>query len=148
MRTLDVDFLIKNLRRPAKKANLLTIAADNGYTIDHDYLTGTTKIYTPDLMEIEFLIEQKGSGVEPVLETNIGVTAQALHHMHVLKEFSIDLNVFDMHKIIINEQRGKKSEKDKQSIEHLMPYLNKDKFEEITETLSKAEKKIVEKYFK
>ena len=160
LRTLDVDFLIKNLRRPAKKANLLTIAADNGYTIDHDYLTGTTKIYTPDLMEIEFLIEQKGSGVEPVLETNIGVTAQALHHMHVLKEFSIDLNVFDMditvpvpeayviHKIIINEQRGKKSEKDKQSIEHLMPYLNKDKFEEITETLSKAEKKTVEKYFK
>ena len=139
LRTLDVDFLIKNLRRPVKKANLSTIAPNNGYTIDHDYLTGTTKIYTPDLMEIEFLIEQKGSGVDPVLETNMGVMAQALHHVHILKEFSIDLNLFGMnvtvpvpeayvvHKIIINEQRGKKSEKDRQSIERLMPYLDKER---------------------
>ena len=65
LRTLDVDFLIKNMRRPGKSVNLATIAADNGYTIEHDYLTGTTKIYTPDLMEIEFLIEQKGAGVDP-----------------------------------------------------------------------------------
>ena len=159
LRTLDVDFLIKNLRRPIKKTNLSTVAANNGYTIDRDYLTGATKIYTPDLMEIEFLIEQKGAGAEPVLETNMGVAAQTLHHMHVLKEFSIDLNIFGMditvpapeayviHKIIINEKRGKKSEKDRQSIEHLMPHLNKDKFEEIVGHLTKSEKKTVEKYF-
>ena len=159
LRTLDVDFLIKNMRRPSKKANLATIAANNGYTIDHDYINGTTKIYTPDLMEIEFLIEQKGSGVEPVLETNMGVNAQALRHMHVLKKFSINLHMFDMditvpipeayviHKIIINDQRGKKSEKDRQSIENLMPYLDENKFKEITEHLTKAEKKSVEKYF-
>ena len=36
LRTLDVDFLIKSLKRPANKANLSSIAADNGYTIDHD----------------------------------------------------------------------------------------------------------------
>jgi len=53
-----------------------------------------------------------------------------------------------IHKIIINEQRGKKSEKDRQSIEHLMPYLNMDTFEEISKTLSKSEKKSVEKYLK
>ena len=159
LRTLDVDFLIKNMRRPGKRVNLATIAADNGYTIDHDYLTGTTKIYTPDLMEIEFLIEQKGAGVDPVLETNLGVSAQALHHMHVLKEFSIDLSVFGMditvpvpeayviHKIIINDQRGKKSEKDRQSIERLMPYLSKEKLEEIKASLSKAERKAMDKYF-
>jgi len=160
LRTLDVDFLIKNMRRPVKKANLSTIAASNGYTIDIDYLTGATKIFTPDLMEIEFLIEQKGAGVEPVLETNIGVAAQALHHMYVLKEFSICLNVFDMditvpvpeayviHKIIINEQRGNKIEKDRQSIERLIPHLDKNRFEEIVGHLSKSEKKAVEKYFR
>ena len=53
-----------------------------------------------------------------------------------------------IHKIIINEQRGRKSEKDRQSIEHLMPYLNMDTFEEIFKTLSKSEKKSVEKYLK
>ena len=159
LRTLDIDILIKNMRRPANKTNLAAIAANNGYTIDHDYLTGTTKIYTPDLMEIEFLIEQKGSGIEPVLQTNMGVAAQALRHMHVLKEFSTELNVFGMnitvpipeayviHKIIINGQRGNKSEKDRLSIELLMPYLDKIKFEEITGHLTKSEKKAVEKYF-
>ena len=94
-----------------------------------------------------------------MIETNLGVAAQALHHMHVLKEFSVDLNVFSMditvpvpeayviHKIIINDQRGKKSEKDRQAIERLMPYLNKEKLEEITASLSKTERKAVDRYF-
>ena len=52
IRTLDIDFLVKNMRRPAKKVSLSAIASQSGYTIDKDVLTGTTKIYTPDLMEI------------------------------------------------------------------------------------------------
>lgn len=160
LRTLDVDFLVKNMRKPGKKVSLSTIAATNGYTIDHDILTGTTKIYTPDLMEIEFLIEQKDAGADPVLETNIGVTAQALRHMDLLKKFSVDLNVFEMnitvpvpeayviHKIIINKKRGKKAEKDRQAIERLMPFTDKRKFEEIIESLTKSEKKTVEEYLR
>ena len=53
-----------------------------------------------------------------------------------------------IHKIIINEKRGRKSEKDRRSIEHLMPHLNRDKFEEIVGHLTKSEKKTVEKYFR
>lgn len=158
LRTLDIDFLIKNMRKPSKKVSLASIAADNGYTIDHDTLTGTTKIYTPDLMEIEFLIEQKGAATTPVLETNIGVNAQALHHIGILKTFSVNINMFGMditvptpeayviHKIVINEQRGKKIEKDQQAIKGLLPYLNNDKINEIIGSLSKKDKRIVEKY--
>ena len=118
IRTLDIDFLVKNMRRPTKKVSLSAIASQSGYTIDKDVLTGTTKIYTPDLMEIEFLIEQKGAAKEPVLDTNIGVSAQALHHVSILKTYSMQIDMFGMsitvptpeayaiHKIIINGQRG------------------------------------------
>lgn len=158
IRTLDIDFLVKNMRRPAKKVSLSTIASQNGYTIDKDILTGTTKIYTPDLMEIEFLIEQKGAAKEPVLDTNIGVSAQALHHVSILKTYSMQIEMFGMritvpapeayaiHKIIINGQRGKKIEKDLRAIENILPYLDTEKMYVIIASLTKREKKIVEEY--
>lgn len=158
LRTLDIDFLIKNMRRPAHKVNLALIASENGYTIDHDCLNGTTKIYTPDLMEIDFLIEQKGSGTEAILPTNLGVNAQALHHVSLLKQYSINISILGMeitvpepeayviHKMIINGQRGRKSEKDQEAIARLRPYLNQNKYNEIFGSLSRKEKKLVETY--
>lgn len=160
IRTLDIDFLVKNMRRPTKKVSLTTIASENGYTVDKDILTGTTKIYTPDLMEIEFLIEQKGAAREPVLDTNIGVSAQALHHVSLLKTYSMQIDMFGMsitvptpeayalHKIIINGQRGNKSEKDTRAIENIMPYLDKEKLDEIISKLTKKEKKAFDEYIK
>ena len=158
IRTLDIDFLVKNMRRPTKKVSLSAIASQSGYTIDKDVLTGTTKIYTPDLMEIEFLIEQKGAAKEPVLDTNIGVSAQALHHVSILKAYSMQIDMFGMsitvptpeayaiHKIIINGQRGNKIEKDLRAIENILPYLDAEQMSVIIASLTKREKKIVEKY--
>ena len=160
IRTLDIDFLVKNMRRPAKKVSLSAIASQNGYTIDKDVLTGTTKIYTPDLMEIEFLIEQKGAAKEPVLDTSIGVSAQALHHVSILKTYSMQIDMFGMsitvptpeaytvHKIIINGQRGKKSEKDNRAIENIIPFLDEEKLDEIISNLTKREKKAYDDYMK
>ena len=34
IRTLDIDFLVKNMRKPSKKVSLSTIASQNGYTIE------------------------------------------------------------------------------------------------------------------
>ena len=160
IRTLDIDFLVKNMRRPAKKVSLSAIASQNGYTIDKYVLTRTTKIYTPDLMEIEFLIEQKGAAKEPVLDTNIGVSAQALHHVSILKTYSMQIDMFGMsitvptpeaytvHKIIINGQRGNKSEKDNRAIENILPFLDADKLDEIISNLTKREKKAYDDYMK
>lgn len=155
IRTLDIDFLVVNMRRPTPKVNLKAIAVENGYTIDQDVLTGATKIFTPDLMEIEFIIEQKGAGTKPVLETNIGVNAQALHHVSILKKYSMNITMFDMsitlpepeayviHKIVINGQRGKKSEKDLLAIERLMPFLNRDRMLAITNELTNRDRRTV-----
>ena len=53
-----------------------------------------------------------------------------------------------IHKIVINEQRGEKSEKDQLAIEHLMPYLDKNKIAEVINALSKKDKKIAQDYLK
>ena len=159
IRTLDIDFLVKNMRKPTDKVNLSTIAQENGYTVFFFNDTATTEIYTPDLMEIEFLIEQKGSGVDLVIKTNLGVNAQALHHVGMLKQHTITVPLFDMnitvptpeayavHKVVINESRGKKSEKDMNAVQNILPYLNHEKLNVVIEGLTKKERAIAETFF-
>lgn len=153
LRTLDVDFLIKNKGKPSKPINLMAIAKKAGYTIDRDVLEGTTKFYTSGLMEVEFIIEQKGKGINSVIETNLGVNAEALRHVGLLKSQATQIKMFGytinvpipeayvIHKIIINQSRGVKAEKDKQAIFALIPYLNQEKFQAVLEQVSKKERK-------
>lgn len=114
LRTLDVDFLIQNRNQPRQEKSIVSLAKDNGYTVAYDVMYGTTKIFTSDFMEIEFIIEKKGRGNLPVLNTNLGVRAQALRNMALLKRVAIEISIFGydiivpkpeayvLHKIIIN----------------------------------------------
>jgi len=158
LRTLDIDCLIKNMRRPTQPVSITYLLKNEGYTIDADVLEGTTKIYTPDLMEIEFIIEQKGKGDNSVIKTNLGVNAQALRHLSVVLNNLINISIFDFsiivptpeayvaHKIIINKERGIKAEKDIQSIEGLIPYLNKEKFNGIYSQLTQKEQRTIKAF--
>ncbi|MCF0142839.1 MAG: hypothetical protein HUJ75_05625 [Parasporobacterium sp.] len=158
LRTLDIDFLVKNLKRPTKAVSLEQLAKESGYIIDRDILNNTTKIYSPGFMEIEFLIAQQGSGAETVIKTNLGVNAQALRHMSVIKEnvilvelFGMKINVpspesYVIHKMIINNQRGPKQEKDAASIVNLLKYIDVSEYERIMQNLTKKEKKKVEDF--
>ncbi len=150
--TSDVDFLIGNLRKPIPPMNLLSFVKDSGYIVDTDRFTGCNKIYTENL-EIEFLIAQKGAGTKASLKTNLGIMAQTLRHMEVLVnnietfrclEFEVkapSLESFVLHKMIINRERGIKAEKDAFAIMNLLPFLDKEKFNNLFETLSKTEKR-------
>ncbi|NLD34494.1 MAG: hypothetical protein GX653_06245 [Clostridiales bacterium] len=152
LRTLDVDFLIRNQRRPAQKVNLMQAVQASGCLMEQDTLTGATKLYTLDGLEVEFLIAQKGSGQEAVLPTNLGVNAQALTHISMLRDHAVEVTVFDMrimvplpeayvlHKCVINERRGLKAEKDRQAINGLAPYLDATRLSDIFETLQRKEK--------
>ena len=53
---------------------------------------------------------------------------------------------FVIHKIIINNERKDKKEKDKISINSIYQHINKTKFNEIYETLTLKEQKIVTEY--
>lgn len=153
LRTLDMDFLVKNLRLPNPPQNVPALAREAGYTVDSDRLDGTTKIYTPGLMEIEFLISQMGSGVVPVMQTNLGVRAQALRNLEIIRNHIITVQAlgfeiqvpapeaYIVHKAVINSERGAKAEKDRNAVRALRPYVNPRAIDAIAGTLTKKQLK-------
>lgn len=152
LRTVDMDFLVKNLRRPTAPVDVAALAKEEGYSIGHDTLTGTTKLVSPGGLEVEFLIPKKGSGSEQVLQTNLGVVAQSLWHMSAVVSNAITANVLGMQlqvpcpeiyvltKMIINEDRKpEKQLKDARSVQKLLPYLDYEKLDALFIASTKKE---------
>lgn len=139
IKTMDVDFLVRNLRRPSPAARLTALAKERGFFVESDRMTGTTKLLDITGLEVEFLIRKMGEGKEPALKTNIGVTAQALWHMDVILKNTINVRclshvvtvpipeAYAIHKMIINSERGKKAEKDAHAVENMLPLLDEEK---------------------
>lgn len=159
LRTLDVDFMVKNVHKPKEKIDIVKLARDDGFLVEKDRLFGTTKIINPEGLEIEFIIAKRGAGNEASVETNLGVTAQSLRHLDLLSRYTETVEFFNMnievpipeafiiHKIIINNERNAKKEKDKISINSIYEHIDKTKFNEIFQTLTIKEQKIVTEYF-
>lgn len=161
LRTIDIDFLIKNIKKPTEPISIPSIASQNGYSVAHDVLMGTTKLFSPGGLEIEFLIPQKGKGSNPILETNLGVNAQALRHMDLIISNAITVNFLGMniqvpapesyvlHKMLINDARkSSKQIKDRNSIIRLLPHISFEKLNKFYEEYSKNEKKRVNLFLK
>ena len=158
IKTMDMDFLIKNLRKPLPEKNLAALARAEGYLVESDVLTGVTKIYDKAGLEIEFLIGKKGAGVEQALKTNLGVTAQTLRHMEVIIRNTIEVEYFNMkitvpmpeaytvHKIVINQDRGSKKKKDQIAIGNIWRTLDLVEVKKLAETLTKKEQKAFNQY--
>jgi hypothetical protein len=106
-------------------------------------------------MEIEFLVHQLGQGDSAVLETNLGVNAQALRHLAMLKDHAKAVSVFGfdivvplpeayaLHKLVIQPMRGKKQEKDGEALHSLLHFLDAPVFRAFFEELTKNERKSV-----
>lgn len=151
IRTLDVDFLVRNARKPAEPIHLASAARNAGYIVESDRLTGTTKIMDRSGLEMEFLIGKMGAGAESSLETNIGVSAQSLWHMDILSRNAVEVSYLGMtllvpspeayavHKMVINKERKGKQEKDAEAARIIWPHLNKDEIDRIRRSLTKKE---------
>lgn len=151
IKTMDVDFLIRNLRRPTPAVRLASLARERGFLVDADVLNGTTKLFDTSGLEVEFLIGKMGAGVETSLKTNIGVTAQTLRHTEILSNNTVEAQclghlvrvpapeAYAVHKMVINSQRGSKTEKDARAVHGILPLLNKAKLAEILGQLTKKE---------
>lgn len=158
IKTLDVDFLIKNLRKPLPPKSISMFAKEEGYLVDKDILNGTTKILDRTGLEIEFLINKTGAGLESSMDTNLGVTAQSLRHLHILLENTVTVKYLGMeitvpipeayvlHKMIINSQRGRKQEKDKRAVLNLWSHIDLGLFKKLYENLKKKEKQAAETF--
>ena len=151
IKTMDVDFLVRNLRRPTPAAHLVTEARERGYLVESDRLTGVTKLYTTGGLEAEFLICKVGAGVEDALRTNLGVTAQALRHLDTLSRHVVTVDfaglrvnvptpeAYVVHKMIVNNERGRKQEKDALAIQRMWPFLDYDRLAAVLGGLTKRE---------
>lgn len=158
IRTMDVDFLVRNPRRPSPAAQLTSLTKEKGFYVEVDRMTGARKLLDTTGLEVEFLIGKMSAGVEPSLITNVGVTAQALRHMEILSKNMIDAQCLEhtalvprpeanvIHKMVINRERGTKAEKGARAIKGLLPWLDKEEFDSIFGSLSKREKKSVQAF--
>ncbi|MDO4939499.1 MAG: GSU2403 family nucleotidyltransferase fold protein [Lachnospiraceae bacterium] len=156
IKTMDIDFLLINMRKPNPPTNVTALAKEAGYLVENDVLDGTTKILDKEGLEIEFLINKVGAGLESSLRTNLGVVAQSLRHMDILLRNSTSVNYLGMslivpfpeayviHKMVINNQRKNKQEKDRNAIINLFPYLDTKRFQSIKDGLTKKEQKAVD----
>ncbi len=158
IRTMDVDFLIRNLRRPSPAASLASLAREKGFLVESDTLNGTTKLFDTSGLEVEFLIGKMGAGVEPALKTNVGVTAQTLRHLDILSGNSIDIpclghlvrvptpEAYAEHKMVINTQRGNKAEKDARAVLGIWSFLTEERLVGVLASLTKRERAAASKF--
>lgn len=157
IRTLDLDFLVYNIRKPNPPKNVITTFKEMGFIVERDRMTGVTKLLDPSTgFEIEFLAQLLGSGTERYIKTNLGVTAQGLREFRILSNNRIELSYLGMNilvpkpeaflinKMVINHGRSEaKAEKDREAIINMYPYIDADEFQRIKESLSKKEYKLV-----
>lgn len=158
IKTLDVDFLIKNMKKPLPPKNITAFAKEEGYLVDKDILNGTTKILDRTGLEIEFLINKAGAGLESSLDTNLGVTAQSLRHLYILLNNTVNVKylgleicvpipeAYVLHKMVINAQRGRKQEKDRRAIINLWTHIDLTCFRNLYEELTKKEQRAVDNF--
>jgi len=161
LRTLDIDFLVKNLREPKPSVSLEEFALKEGFAVDNHPLLGTTKIRTASRLEIEFLIAQKGAGKETVYRTALGVTAQAVRGLDLLLYETISITyrnleitvpmpeAYILHKIIINADRKKaeKREKDRDSILAIFPHIDQEKYQQLLDLRTIKQRKKIDAFW-
>ena len=160
IKTMDVDFLVRNLRRPNPAAELIPLARERGFLVESDVLNGTTKLLDTSGLEVEFLIGKMGAGTEVALKTTVGVTAQALRHMEILSGNTVEVmclghlvrvpapEAYAIHKMVINQQRGRKAEKDALAVMGIWPYLSQEKIGAVFASLTRKERARAEKFMK
>lgn len=152
IKTMDIDFLVRNMRRPVPEVQVAAEARGHGYLVESDRITDVTKLYSTEGLEIEFLIGKVGAGLETSLRTNLGVTAQSLRHMEVLARHMVTVSyegmavnipapeAYVVHKMVVNKERGKKQEKDAQAILRMWPFLDTGVLGEVIAGLTRKER--------
>ena len=144
--------MIKNLRLPEVRTNLISIAKDNEFLYSEDILDGTSRLVGHDNFEVEFLIAQKGAYNDHLPRTTVGVNAQQLTHLDILRDNQLALT-YDHHLVYVPipeayvlQKEILHRSKDTEHIANLFKYLKEPEYDRIKSTLTKKELKLVNNY--
>lgn len=109
-----------------------------GFTVLRDIQTEVVKMFKEDLLEVEFLTRQIGSGNNSYMDIpGIGIRSQSLRDVNILAQylllisantFNINVpepSVYILQKIIINPHRvpASKREKDIEAVRNILPHI-------------------------
>ena len=156
-KTLDIDFLVRNIRKPREKVALVDAFQDKGYELAFRHTGVVTLI--KDGFEVEFLAKQIGKP-EPVVESPNFGKLETLGHMSIIDENTLTVvyqgvtviiphpAAFALHKMVINKDRKAKQEKDANAVKNLVYALEEDEvlvgaFQVMYSTLTAKERKAV-----
>lgn len=163
-KTMDIDFLIKNIRKPREKVNIIKLLEDNGFEAQISRINNVTRFIKGEF-EVEFLAKSVGKRTSNTVEApSFGIEVEVMTHMGVMLKNTIEVvynkkriqlpspEAFILGKMVINDRRkDDKKEKDKQAINNMLITImdsdkHMDELSRIFLTLSLKEQKIVRKY--
>jgi len=162
LKTKDIDFLIKNINKPKEGINIVDILEEEGYETSIDYISGIFKFYKGKDLEIEFIVREIGKGQsEPYIVPSFGIKAEGLRHTDLLIRNTVNIEIknieiivptpqaYLLQKIIINNQRKNKADKDYLGIENLLENIKRSKREykkliDLCTTLTKKQKNSID----
>ena len=135
IRTTDIDFLVPQPKSFKEKSGIAKTLKEINYFIVQDTLTNKTIFISPDGFEIEFLTKLTRSQSPCVKLGNTVIHAESLPYVDIFASNYVEVNFHDIlvrvaspasyviQKLLINNERGEKKEKDIDSIRHVLIYL-------------------------
>lgn len=139
VRTTDIDFYIPNVKSIKSRKNLVSSLKEINYDVIHDTLTNKSTFISPDGFELEFLTKLNRDNLSCVKVGNSGIYAESLSYVEIYSDNYIEVEYngiivkvaspssYLLQKLLINEDRKDKKEKDIESINHVLSYVNASK---------------------
>ena len=164
VRTTDIDFYVPDSKRASA-----SFLSERLHTINYDHfqdsMTNKSRFVSPEGFEIEFLAKLNREGLGCVRLGSSGIFAESISYVDIFGSNYIELrrnnikikvaspSAFAIPKILINDRRGTKAEKDSQAIDYVLFFIGTSRkstseFYELYDRLPKKWKKKIEKYSK
>lgn len=162
VRTFDIDFYIPDVKAVNEKNGIIDSLREINFDVIHDTLTHKSVFISPNGFELEFLTKLNRKQLSCVKVGNTGIYAESLSYVDIFTSNYIEIN-FDglnvkvaspasyvLQKLLINDRRGDKQDKDIQSIKHVLNYIHiskkyTDNLEHLFSSLPTKWKKKIEK---
>ena len=164
VRTTDIDFYVPESKRMNASSLSGCLRAIN-YDHFQDSMTSKSRFVSPDGFEIEFLAKLNRDGLSCVRLGASGVFAESLSYVDIFGTNYIEIqrngiavkvaspSAFVIQKILINDRRGAKAEKDAQAVDYVLSFICAShksgiEFYELFDKLPRKWKKTIEEYIK
>lgn len=135
VRTTDIDFYVPDVKAVKEKNGLINSLKEINYDLVHDSLTSKSTFISPDGFELEFLTKLNRSQLSCVKLGNTGIYAESLSYIELFTGNYIEVDYhgiivklaspssFVLQKLLINENRKNKKEKDINAVKHVLTFI-------------------------